>query len=77
MLLSVNFPVSSGTLIFLLLERDPPRRQAGRPVGSSLFTAVSLKDVDERPTARAMLCWSKKKVANGEADAFEEGRGQS
>jgi len=44
------FP-SSGTLTFLLLDNEPARCQKGRLVSDK--TAVSLREVEERPTARA------------------------
>jgi len=44
------FP-SSGTLTFLLLDNEPARCQKGRLVSGR--TAVSLREVEERPTARA------------------------
>jgi hypothetical protein len=43
------FP-SSGTLTFLLLDKEPVRCQKGTLSGT---TAVSLSEVEERPTARA------------------------
>lgn len=43
------FP-SSGTLTFLRLDNEPARCQNGTLSGK---TAVSLREVEERPTARA------------------------
>ena len=43
------FP-SSGTLTFLLLDSEPVRCQKGRVSGR---TAVSLREVDDRPTESA------------------------
>lgn len=42
---------SSGTLTFLLLDKDPVRCQKGRLLSGS--TAVSLRDVEDRPAERA------------------------
>jgi hypothetical protein len=42
---------SSGTLTFLLRDKDPVRCQKGKLLSGS--TAVSLREVDERPAERA------------------------